>query len=91
MALVDYLRGNRDFLKDTISREIPGVKIEAPIEATYLSWLNVAALDLANPVKFFEAAGVGLSDGVPSAPLPAPMSGSTSGARGPRSRRPSHG
>jgi cystathionine beta-lyase len=64
-ALIDYLRGNRDFLMDTISREIPGVKIEAPIEATYLAWLNVSELDLAHPVKFFEAAGVGLSDGVP--------------------------
>jgi cystathionine beta-lyase len=63
--LITYLRGNRDFLWDFISREIPGVRIEAPIEATYLAWLNVAALDLSNPTKYFEAAGLGLSDGVP--------------------------
>jgi cystathionine beta-lyase len=69
-ALIDYLRGNRDFLMDTISREIPGVKVEAPIDATYLAWLNVAELDLAHPVKFFEAAGVGLSDGVPFCAAP---------------------
>jgi cysteine-S-conjugate beta-lyase len=64
-ALVAYLRGNRDFLVDFISREVPGVRIEAPIEATYLAWLNVVGLDLSNPAKYFEAAGVGLSDGVP--------------------------
>ena len=63
--LITYLRGNRDFLVDFISREIPGVRIEAPIEATYLAWLNVVELDLSNPAKYFEAGGVGLSDGVP--------------------------
>jgi len=62
--LLAYLRGNRDFLVDFIAREIPGVRIEAPIEATYLAWLNVADLDLSDPTKYFEAGGVGLSDGV---------------------------
>ena len=70
LALVDYLRGNRDFLMDFVFRELPGVNIEAPIDATYLAWLNVAELDLAEPVKFFEAAGVGLSDGVPFCAAP---------------------
>lgn len=64
-ALIAYLRGNRDFLEDFISREVPGVRIEAPIEATYLAWLNVAELGLSSPVRHFEAAGVGLSDGAP--------------------------
>jgi cystathionine beta-lyase len=64
-ALIAYLRGNRDFLADFISREVPGVRIQAPIEATYLAWLDVSALGLEHPVKNFEAAGVGLSDGVP--------------------------
>ncbi len=64
-ALVAYLRGNRDLLADFISREVPGVRIEAPIEATYLAWLNVSALGLENPVRHFESGGVGLSDGVP--------------------------
>jgi cystathionine beta-lyase len=63
MALVAYLRSNRDFLVDFVSREIPGIRIEAPIEATYLAWLNVADLGLPNPVAHFEAHGVGLSDG----------------------------
>ncbi len=61
--LLDYLRGNRDLIVEFAARELPGVKIEAPIEATYLAWLNVAALNLADPVAHFEAHGVGLSDG----------------------------
>ena len=37
--------------------------VEAPIEATYLAWLNVSALQLADPIAHFESHGVGLSDG----------------------------
>jgi cysteine-S-conjugate beta-lyase len=62
-ALLGYLRGNRDFLVDYVARELPGVTLEAPIEATYLAWLNVSALKLPDPVAHFEAHGVGLSDG----------------------------
>ena len=39
------------------------MKIEAPIEATYLAWLNVEALGLADPITHFEKYGIGLSDG----------------------------
>jgi cystathionine beta-lyase len=63
-ALLAYLRGNRDFLQDFVAHELPGVAIEAPIEATYLAWLNVERLGLAHPVAHFESHGVGLSDGV---------------------------
>jgi cystathionine beta-lyase len=62
-GLLAYLRGNRDLLLDFVTRELPGVKIEAPIEATYLAWLNVSALKLADPIAHFEQHGVGLSDG----------------------------
>jgi cystathionine beta-lyase len=62
-ALLAYLRGNRDFLKDFLGRELPGVRLEAPLEATYLAWLNVETLGLADPVAHFEKHGVGLSDG----------------------------
>ncbi len=62
-ALLKTLRGNRDFLFDFIGRELPGVSIEAPIEATYLAWLNVSALKLTDPIAHFEQHGVGLSDG----------------------------
>jgi len=62
-ALLDYLRGNRRFLLDFVARELPGVAVEAPIEATYLAWLNVAGLGLPDPAAHFEKHGVGLSDG----------------------------
>ncbi len=62
-ALLDYLRGNRDFLLDYVARELPGIRVEAPIEATYLAWLNVTSLGLADPVGQFERHGAGLSDG----------------------------
>jgi cystathionine beta-lyase len=64
-ALVAYLRGNRDFLVDYVAKELPGIKSEAPVQATYLSWLNVTDLGLAHPAKHFEDHGVGLSDGAP--------------------------
>jgi cystathionine beta-lyase len=62
-ALLATLRGNRDFLVDFVARELPGVTIDAPIEATYLAWITVSALNLADPVAHFEKHGVGLSDG----------------------------
>jgi cystathionine beta-lyase len=63
LELLAYLRRNRDFLLDFIARELPGIRVDAPIEATYLAWLNVEALGLSDPVAHFEAHGVGLSDG----------------------------
>jgi cystathionine beta-lyase len=62
-ALLAYLRGNRDYLLEAIARELPGVRVEAPVEATYLLWMNVSALGLENPIAHFEQHGVGLSDG----------------------------
>lgn len=64
-ALLAYLRGNRDYLLEAVRKELPGVKVEAPVEATYLLWLNVSALGLADPVAHFEKFGAGLSDGAP--------------------------
>lgn len=62
-ALLAYLRGNRDFLLEYVGKHLPGVTIEAPIEATYLAWMNVKALGLKDPISHFEAHGVGLSEG----------------------------
>jgi len=62
-GLLHTLRGNRDLLLDFVARELPGITIEAPVEATYLVWLNVSALNLADPIAHFEQHGVGLSDG----------------------------
>jgi cystathionine beta-lyase len=68
--LIAYLRGNRDHLVDFVARELPGVRLEAPIEATYLAWLNVAALGLTDPAAHFEQSGVALSDGRPFGAAP---------------------
>ena len=61
-GLLEYLRGNRD----TVARAIADMPLlsMAPLEATYLAWIDVRSADLPNPVRFFEDAGVGLQDGV---------------------------
>ncbi len=56
-----YLAANRDYLLAEINR-IPGLRMW-PVEATYLAWIDVSALCLDNPAKFFETAGVGMSPG----------------------------
>jgi len=56
-----YLRGNRDRVAFTVNGQ-KGVKMGA-VEATYLAWIDVRALGLANPAAHFEAHGLGLSDG----------------------------
>ena len=57
----DYLRRNRDYLMGEMN-QIKGIKIDSA-EATYLAWIDVSGLALADPSAFFEAAGVGLSAG----------------------------
>jgi cystathionine beta-lyase len=59
--LCAYLAGNRNYLLDTINA-IEGLQA-APVEATYLAWIDVSELGLDNPPQFFEAAGVGMSTG----------------------------
>jgi cystathionine beta-lyase len=63
--LLAVLRGNRDRLVQALGTELPGMKLEAPLEATYLAWLNVTALKLEDPIAHFEKFGVGLSECVP--------------------------
>ena len=60
-AQLDYLRANRDLLVTRLNK-VPGVKVLPP-EATYLAWIDISALQLSDPVGFFEQAGVGLSSG----------------------------
>jgi cystathionine beta-lyase len=61
-ALLDYLCRNRDTLMQAINA-MPLLSM-APVEATYLAWIDVRSADLKNPAKFFEAAGVALQDGI---------------------------
>jgi cystathionine beta-lyase len=60
-ALLEYLRQNRDLVFREIGR-MPPLQTTLP-EATYLTWIDARGLELENPAAFFEAAGVGLSDG----------------------------
>jgi len=62
-ALLDYLRGNRERVMEAVAT-MPGLRTTRP-EATYLAWLDCRDSGLADPAAFFEAAGVGLSDGRP--------------------------
>ena len=80
-ALLDYLRGNRDRVEKQV-KLMPGLSM-SHVAATYLAWIDARPLcqmrGIANPQRFFELAGVGLSDGAdfsPGAPgQPSPTSG----------------
>jgi cystathionine beta-lyase len=61
-ALIAYLRGNRDMLDEALPR-MPGGLSMAPVEGTYLAWIDIRGAGLDAPVAFFEAAGVGLQEG----------------------------
>jgi cystathionine beta-lyase len=61
LALLDYLRGNRDLVEQAIGR-MRGLRTWH-VEATYLAWIDARGLSVEDPLKFFEDAGVGLYDG----------------------------
>ena len=60
-ALLDVLRANRDRVETAVAH-MPGLSM-THVEATYLAWIDARGLGIADPVRFFEDAGVGLSDG----------------------------
>ena len=60
-SLVSYLRGNRD-LTAAIVNSLPGLSLPH-VEATYLAWIDTRQAGIDHAAQFFEAAGVGLSDG----------------------------
>ena len=59
--LLNYLRDNRNMVEHSIA-EIPGLYMNH-VEATYLAWIDMRSSGIQDPLKFFEDAGVGLSDG----------------------------
>jgi cystathionine beta-lyase len=61
LALLEYLRGNRDLVEREVAK-MPGLRIWHA-EATYLSWIDARQLHIDDPLKFFNGAGVGLYDG----------------------------
>ena len=60
-ALIVYLRGNRNLVAEEV-KKMPGLSM-ARVEATYLAWIDVRSAGIEQPGRFFEQAGVGLSDG----------------------------
>ncbi len=63
-ALLKVLRQNHALVLEFVGTRLPGIRF-TPMQATYLAWLDVRDLGLEQPAAFFEAAGVGLSDGTP--------------------------
>jgi cysteine-S-conjugate beta-lyase len=64
LALVDYLRGNRDLLESFFSERLPRLKV-SHVEATYLAWIDIRCLGEKGGAGFFEDAGIRLSGGIP--------------------------
>lgn len=60
-ALLTYLRGNAARVAEVIG-QLPGMSM-TPVDATYLAWIDCRELGVGNPQRFFEAHGVGLSEG----------------------------
>jgi len=60
-ALIEVLRRNRDRVEAAVAA-MPGLSMTR-VEATYLAWIDARGLGVDDPVAFFEAAGVGLSNG----------------------------
>ena len=60
-GLLAVLRANHALIRKTVAKT-PGLSM-TPVEATYLAWIDARGLGVASPARFFEEAGVGLSDG----------------------------
>jgi len=60
-ACIAYLRGNARRVAEAVGA-MPELAM-APVEATYLAWIDARGLGVPDPQRFFEQAGVGLSDG----------------------------
>ena len=60
-ALLLRLRENRDRLQEAVAA-MPGLTM-TPVEATCLAWIDARGLEVEDPHRFFEDAGVGLSPG----------------------------
>jgi cystathionine beta-lyase len=62
LALIDYLRVNKDVLRTFVGRELPGLWMD-DVQATYLAWIDVRSLGLPKPARYFEKFGIALYDG----------------------------
>jgi cysteine-S-conjugate beta-lyase len=62
LALIDYLRGNKEIVREFVKAQTPGLAMD-DVQATYLAWIDTRALSLPKPARFFETFGVALFDG----------------------------
>ena len=63
--LLDYLRGNKALVFECL-RNLPGISLCEPLDATYLAWFDYSDTGQKNLKEILEKeAGVGLSDGAP--------------------------
>ncbi len=68
MELLNYLRGTRDFVTDTLKTYFPEARYTAP-EATYLQWIDFSAYITSGAITtsphthFLQKSKVALSDG----------------------------
>jgi cystathionine beta-lyase len=63
--LCNYLRNNRDFVKDYLKQNLPAIRLIQP-QGTYLLWLDCRGLDMTDlqlEVFFVQEAKVGLNTG----------------------------
>ncbi len=61
-ALIDYLRGNEEMVRQFVGDEVAGLSMDE-VQATYLAWIDTRPLGLPRPARFFEKFGVALSEG----------------------------
>ena len=60
-GLLEYLRGNSLLVEQEIG-SMEGLVMHH-VEATYLAWIDASSIDPLSPARYFEKAGVGLSEG----------------------------
>lgn len=62
LALVDYLRGNKDIVRRFIDEQAQRLTMD-DVQATYLAWIDATGLHVRDPARHFERFGVAMSDG----------------------------
>jgi cystathionine beta-lyase len=62
LALIDYLRGNKDVMRRSIDEHVPGLVMD-DVQATYLAWIDARGLGVPDPARLFESFGVAMSAG----------------------------
>ena len=62
LALIDYLRANRDLLEAYFHEQLPLFSV-SHVEGTYLAWIDARRLGQRDAIQLFDSAGVRLSDG----------------------------